>query len=293
MSHSSSGLRGVTLNDLFVVPAKRATDMRSLAETVHAKASVEKPKSAWYYLLNSLLNASLYSSLSALAFTLSDALIRFQGEQLDILKSMTTELGSDVVRLSIAAVITMLAFIVLNGALRESLQTLLPLSPAPTPKPEAGYIARAKSTRGALSLGPLKVSYAITPDALVVRSLKDHAVTVISMEMISRAILGDVSKVFGDPPIDADGGEEIGLLGIDRKLLKSWYGPKRTCPVIISLKSGEARIPLFIHGLYFDGQASEELANEIFVKEFNAALKAFRDSQSAHGHTDHGHSGHH
>lgn len=308
MSHSSSGLRGVTLNDLFVVTAKRATDMRSLAEPVHGKMPNPAGHSTAYYLFNWLFTGIAQGALFLSAYTLGDALLPMAARNVETISYWNAQFGGATVTAGLAALIWTVAHLLFGEWFFGELKECFPRSPESQPDAERGYIARAFLPHAAISQGTLKVTYSVTPDALVIRSLKDHAITVISMEMICRVFVGDLAvfddehdhKIVsgcghshsGDPDCcgEFDARDELTSLKIDEaEKLGSWYQGK-TKPVVVSLKSGHAKIPLIIHGLYFDGLASANRANEKFVDEFNAALCAFRKSQAGHG--DHGHGGH-
>lgn len=308
MSHSSSGLRGVTLNDLFVVTAKRATDMRSLAEPVHHGKILHKPKeSTWHYLSNVLYRSIAQASLYLGAYTLSDVLLPLSQQGFEAADHFVVQVGPEHARIALAALAWTVFHLLFGQEFHDALKRYLPIAPEKPTDPSKGYIARISLPNAAISQGTLKVTYSVTPDALVIRSLKDHAITVISMEMICCVFEGDAA-VFderdhehrkavsgcgrnhsGDPDCcgEFDAKTELECLKIETKeKLLSWFQGD-TRPVVVSLKSGHAKVPLIIHGLYFDGQASPPGASKKFADEFNAALCAFRKSQVGHGHQSH------
>ena len=131
MSHSSSGLRGVTLNDLFVVTAKRATDMRSLAEPVHEKAtnSSRQGLSSGQLLFNSLFTFVAHASLFVGTYTLGSFLLPLALQHIESVTGLVSQYGSEPAKLTIAGIIWTIAHLLFGEDFYSALKKQFPMAP--------------------------------------------------------------------------------------------------------------------------------------------------------------------
>ena len=254
-THSSAGPTGITLNELHVASPCKTTETFSISDKVGGKSALTKElnnrqfdaKLQFGNVRSSVGFLIFYSALYWACQLSVEPLFGPAGWlALPSYLAPTSELCRFILALLMAAIVV--AGLELTKGL-QSVRDLFKFSDLRHFGDDFAYSDRIKPKAADVHFGKLRTGYYVSDTALVVRSLNDRLVTVISASMIRKVARGTAEKH------------------------DAWRGREKTLPIVVTLEFAGYESTLIIHGAHFEAPGQDSSEAEKKAAEFCKAIK--------------------
>lgn len=265
-AHAGAGPTGITLNDLHVAAPERTSEPLSINRPLPATAAIRLARQRRHVFTNLKANLAalvVHAGVLVAAVVLSGLALDHAGSSglhlPPALAAATGLPGVTFAQLLLAPLAAVLVYFLL-----EALPVLVLLRQAvpfkdTSPVPEDATVADVLSPRaGDIHFGKLKVSYSITGDALVARSLGDRLVAVYDRNILSNVSLGSGAAFI------------------------AWRGRHDTPPVVVDMEADGYASRLIIHGAHFEGAGVDEAGALDKARKFRDELQKILPTAHPH-----------